>query len=212
MESQTMFLDCPACLDEEGAVRCGLPAEVRSRCTMNSSGGRLESAMIRCPSSHCFNAPIEFLTVKSGKEHALGSAGRAQLTALFLEARAGAGIIAHYGRLDGRGGFVVHELAEGKEQETGVTGSYGDEADGSFRETRKPPKPGSAASRSNCAPGYYLGWPASLWISVMNPRRRRNAPKHLQTPSPVSRKRTPSQSSGPSRGAGSETVRITPTW
>jgi hypothetical protein len=26
-----MFLDCPAYLDQEGAVRCGLPAEVRCR-------------------------------------------------------------------------------------------------------------------------------------------------------------------------------------
>jgi hypothetical protein len=65
-----MFLDCPAYLDEEGAVRCGLPAEVRSRFTMSSSDGPLESAMIRCPSGHCFNAPIEFLTLKSGEKHA----------------------------------------------------------------------------------------------------------------------------------------------
>jgi hypothetical protein len=39
-----MFLDCPACLDEEGAVRCGLPAEVRCRFSMRSTGGPLESA------------------------------------------------------------------------------------------------------------------------------------------------------------------------
>jgi len=43
METQLMFLDCPAYLDEEGRERCGLPAEVRSRFTMNSTGGPLES-------------------------------------------------------------------------------------------------------------------------------------------------------------------------
>ena len=57
-----MFLDCPAYLDNEGAVRCGLPAEVRSRFVMRSTDGPLESAMIRCPVGHVFNAPIEFLT------------------------------------------------------------------------------------------------------------------------------------------------------
>ena len=59
-----MFLDCPAYLDEEGALRCGLPAEVKRRFTMRSSGGPLEAAMIRCPSGHWFNGPIEFLARK----------------------------------------------------------------------------------------------------------------------------------------------------
>jgi hypothetical protein len=57
-----MFLDCPAYLDDEGALRCGLPAEVRRRFTMRSSDGPLEAAMIRCPSGHWFNGPIESLT------------------------------------------------------------------------------------------------------------------------------------------------------
>lgn len=57
-----MFLDCPAYLDDEGAVRCGLPAEVRCRFIMRSTDGPLESAMIGCPVGHVFNAPIEFLT------------------------------------------------------------------------------------------------------------------------------------------------------
>ena len=57
-----MFLDCPAYLDEDGAVRCGLPAEVRGWFTMASTDGPLESAMIRCPAGHWFNGPIEFLT------------------------------------------------------------------------------------------------------------------------------------------------------
>jgi SnoaL-like polyketide cyclase len=34
-----MFLDCPAWLDEEGAVRCGLPAKVRHRFITRSTGG-----------------------------------------------------------------------------------------------------------------------------------------------------------------------------
>ena len=57
-----MFLDCPAYLDQDGAARCGLPAEVSSRFIMNSTDGPLESAVIRCPAGHWFNGPIEFLT------------------------------------------------------------------------------------------------------------------------------------------------------
>lgn len=56
-----MFLDCPAYLDEEGAIRCGLPAEVRCRFTMRSTDGPIESAMIRCPAGHWFNGPLESL-------------------------------------------------------------------------------------------------------------------------------------------------------
>ena len=56
-----MFLDCPAYLDQNGAARCGLPAEVRSRFTLRSTDGPLESAMIRCPAGHWFNGPIESL-------------------------------------------------------------------------------------------------------------------------------------------------------
>jgi hypothetical protein len=33
------FLDRPACLDQDGAVRCGLPAVIRCRVTMHSTGG-----------------------------------------------------------------------------------------------------------------------------------------------------------------------------
>ena len=57
-----MFLDCPAYLDQEGAVRCGLPAEVRCRFTMRSTDGPVESAMIRCPAGHYFCGAIESLT------------------------------------------------------------------------------------------------------------------------------------------------------
>ena len=72
-----MFLDCPAYLDEDGARRCGLPAEVRRRFTMGSSDGPLEAAVIRCPSGHWFHGPIEFLTWESESEHHPGKAGAA---------------------------------------------------------------------------------------------------------------------------------------
>ena len=57
-----MFFDCPAYLDEEGAERCGLPAEVSARFTMSSTSGPTENVKIRCPCGHWFNGPIEFLT------------------------------------------------------------------------------------------------------------------------------------------------------
>jgi len=65
MESQPIFLDCPAYLDEQGHVRCGLPAEVKRRFIMRSTGGPLESVMISCPAGHFFNAPIEFLRLET---------------------------------------------------------------------------------------------------------------------------------------------------
>ena len=77
------FLDCPAYLDDDGAERCGLPAEVQARVTTRSSDGPVESVKIRCPAGHWFNAPIEFLTchpqLASGHLHQRGgslAAGR----------------------------------------------------------------------------------------------------------------------------------------
>ena len=72
-----MFLDCPAYLDEEGAPRCGLPAEVRCRYTMHSSDGPVEAAMIRCPSGHWFNGAIESLTWERQQEPQAGTAAAA---------------------------------------------------------------------------------------------------------------------------------------
>src|SRR6516162_5025843 len=74
---QKMFLDCPAYLDHERTVRCGLPAEVRCRFTMRSSGGPLESAMIRCPAGHWSNGPTESLTWERAGEHVPGTAAAA---------------------------------------------------------------------------------------------------------------------------------------
>jgi len=96
-----MFLDCPAYLDHERTARCGLPAEISCRFTMNSSDGPLESAMIRCPAGHWFNGPIEFLTWEGPDSHrpvtaaAAASAGRAGPTGT------------HDGRA-GRSGPVIH--------------------------------------------------------------------------------------------------------
>ena len=97
MESGLMFVDCPAYLDEEGAVRCGLPAEVRSRFTMNSSDGPLEAAMIRCPAGHWFTGPFESLTLatRPGRAAALpcpAENGGADGVAAMMTDRLGSGI------------------------------------------------------------------------------------------------------------------------
>ena len=62
MLTAVMFLDCPAYIDQHGTARCGLPAAVECRYTLSSSEGPLESAKIRCPRGHWFNAPVEALT------------------------------------------------------------------------------------------------------------------------------------------------------
>ncbi len=72
-----MFLDCPAYLDDERTLRCGLPAEVRCRFTMHSTDGPVESAMIRCPAGHWFNGPLESLTLHGSGQRDRGTAGTA---------------------------------------------------------------------------------------------------------------------------------------
>jgi hypothetical protein len=57
-----MFLDCPAYLDGDGALRCGLPAEVADRVTLRSTDGPAEILKISCPAGHWFNAPLDSLT------------------------------------------------------------------------------------------------------------------------------------------------------
>ena len=74
MDSYLMFLTCPANMDNNGAARCGLPAEVHYRYTMNSTDGPLESAKISCPRGHHFNGPIEYLTVPEQPTATAGSA------------------------------------------------------------------------------------------------------------------------------------------
>ena len=63
MDSQAMFLNCPAYLDSDGAARCGLPAEAEMRYVVSSTDGPLESARITCPRGHHFNGPLGYLTV-----------------------------------------------------------------------------------------------------------------------------------------------------
>ena len=166
-----MFLDCPAYLDEDGARRCGLPAEVRCRFTMRSSDGPPEAAMIRCPSGHWFNGPIESLTWESEVKHHPGKAGIASsATYHFREGvsdgspdrptanspTARAGIIARVTLLDGRGGTIVRP--------------------------HYPGEPWQEIARPNTAPAYYLGRPARLWITAMSPRRRRMPVADKQNP------------------------------
>ena len=70
-----MFLDCPAWLDQQGALRCGLPAEVRCRFTMRSTDGPLESVMISCPAGHYFCGAIDSLTWDGTDKHDPDPAG-----------------------------------------------------------------------------------------------------------------------------------------
>ncbi len=74
MTTNVIFLDCPEYVDQQGADRCGLPAEVQYRYTVESSSGPLESAKIRCPRGHWFNGPVEFFTWSHSDQPANSSA------------------------------------------------------------------------------------------------------------------------------------------
>ena len=104
------FLDCPAYLDHERTVRCGLPAEVRCRFTMRSTDGPVESAMIRCPAGHHFNGAIESLTWAGTDKNDPGGAA--------VTSRAGRDSVqgSHDGR-DGVGGTAVRDLPAKPEPE-----------------------------------------------------------------------------------------------
>jgi hypothetical protein len=52
-----------------------LPAEVRCRLTMRSTGEPVEGAMIRCPTGRWFDGPIESLTWESSQKPAPGPGG-----------------------------------------------------------------------------------------------------------------------------------------
>jgi hypothetical protein len=62
MDTWARFLDCPAYLDRHGTERCGLPAVVEDRYTVESLDGPLDSVRIRCPRGHWFNGPVDALT------------------------------------------------------------------------------------------------------------------------------------------------------
>jgi hypothetical protein len=104
-----MFLNCPARLDQDGAVRCGLPAEIRYRFTIRSTDGPLDSVMIRCPAGHHFNGPIESLTPGTADNHDPGNAG--------ASSRAGRDglLCAHDGR-NGNGGSALRGFPAASER------------------------------------------------------------------------------------------------
>jgi hypothetical protein len=169
-----MFLDCPACLDQDGTVRCGLPAEVRYRFIMRSSDGPLESAMLRCPAGHRFSGPIGSLTWDSRNEPDPCTAAAASA------ARHGSLPATHDGR-DNGGGFALPEF---------------------------PAEPGQAVRHPNCAPAYYLGRPAHLWITAM--RRSRVASSHPVHAAAGGGEGTPRAGGGLLTGAGAGPARVTP--
>jgi hypothetical protein len=108
-EAPMMLFTCPAYLDQDSTVRCGLPAEVRCRFTMHSTGGPLDSVMTRCPAGHCFTGPIESLTwgrPDSTGSHDPGPAG--------LGSRAGRDSLQH--GHDGRGGPVLRNFPAEQER------------------------------------------------------------------------------------------------
>jgi len=70
-----MFLDCPAYLGKHGAVRCGFPAHVSNRFTLDSSDGPLECATIRCPVGHWFSGPVDSLALDARTTRDPGEAG-----------------------------------------------------------------------------------------------------------------------------------------
>jgi hypothetical protein len=102
-----MFLDCPAYLDQYGAARCGLPAEVRCRFAMRSTDGPIESAMIRCPAGHYFCGAIESLTCDNSRQREAWAAS---------SARHGSITGGHDGP-DGSDGLVIGNAPEEQEQE-----------------------------------------------------------------------------------------------
>ncbi len=63
MDADTIFLDCPAYTDREGAARCGLPAAVEDRYTLGSTEGAVTGVRIRCPVGHWFSGPVDALTI-----------------------------------------------------------------------------------------------------------------------------------------------------
>jgi DNA-binding transcriptional regulator YdaS (Cro superfamily) len=79
-----MFLDCPAYVDQDGAARCGLPAEVTCSFIMRSTDGPVECAKIRCPAGHWFNGAIESLTWDGKHTHDVSTAAPAEVTPLDL--------------------------------------------------------------------------------------------------------------------------------
>jgi hypothetical protein len=139
-----MFLDCPAYLNQDAALRCGLPAAVSCRFTMASTDGPIESAMIRCPAGHYFCGPIESLTWDGKDTH----------------------------------GPCPAAVTSRAKRDSVQASQGGRHSGGRSRSPDIPAEPERDARRPNTAPAYYLGHPATLWITAMRPRRSRTAPRH----------------------------------
>ena len=65
MDASTTFFDCPAYLNRDGTVRCGLPAVVEDRYTLGSTDGAVTGVKIRCPRGHWFSGPTDALTLQT---------------------------------------------------------------------------------------------------------------------------------------------------
>jgi hypothetical protein len=63
MDARTTFLDCPAYMNGDGTVRCGLPAVVEDSYTLGSTDGAVTSVKIHCPAGHWFSGPVSALTL-----------------------------------------------------------------------------------------------------------------------------------------------------
>jgi hypothetical protein len=70
MDARTTFLDCPAYMNGDGTVRCGLPAVVEDSYTLGSTDGPVTSVKIHCPAGHWFSGPVSALTVHADAVHA----------------------------------------------------------------------------------------------------------------------------------------------
>jgi hypothetical protein len=156
---QKMFLDCPAYLDQGGTRRCGLPAEVRCRFVLRSSDGPVEAATIRCPSGHWFNGPIEFLTRDREEKHHPGTAHVTPTAPCRVQ--------------DGPDGSPGRPVANSPTAKTGATAGGTRPGRGAATVPDHRATPRQETARPNTAPAYYLGRPASKWITALSPRRRR---------------------------------------
>jgi len=106
-----------------------------------------------------------------------GDSDLPNLTARLPEAGADGGIIGPRRRPEGQGGYS-HELAEDSQREAGANGSYGHQTAGRVEGSQPIGWP-AGGSRPNGAPAYYLGRPASLFLSICSPRRKRTVSNRL---------------------------------
>ena len=66
----TGFIDCPEYMTADGEYRCGLPAAIIWRYTVQSSDGPVECVRTTCPRGHHMNGPAESMAVPELEEGA----------------------------------------------------------------------------------------------------------------------------------------------